>query len=58
MCDHDERLAELIGGSTQEREYLGARPGVEVACRLVSEDHLWAAHEGSGYGNSLLLSTG
>ena len=55
---HHDRLAELLHRALHEPEDLGARPGVEVAGRLVGEDDLGPAHERARDRDALLLTAG
>ena len=57
MGDHDD------GGATgveflEQAEYLLAVGTVEVARRLIGEDHVGARHDGARYGHALLLAAG
>ncbi len=54
--DHHDRLTELVGGPSHERQDLVAGRGVEVAGRLVGEDDLRLGDEGPGDGDPLLLA--
>ena len=58
MGDHDDRLAELVDAAPQEAEDLRTRAGVEVARRLVGEDHLGIVGQGAGDGHTLHLTAG
>ena len=49
-------LAELVDGVAHEAEDLAAGAAVEVAGRLVGEDHLRPAGERPGDGDALLLA--
>ena len=56
--DHDDGLAQLADRVAQERQHLGAGAGVEVAGRLVGEDHLGPRHQRPGQRDPLLLAAG
>ena len=56
--DHHDRLPVLADGAAHEVEDLGAGPGVEVAGRLVGEDHVGPGVERAGDGDALLLAAG
>src|SRR5262249_28547953 len=49
--DHDHRLAELVNSLAHQREDIGAGLGVEVAGRLVGEDHGRFGDQGAGDGD-------
>ena len=54
--DHDHGLAELVDRAAQQPEHLGGGLGVEVAGRLVGEDHGGARDQRAGDGDALLLA--
>ena len=56
--DHDDRLAELVRRPPQEREDVRARLRVEVAGRLVGEDHGGLGQQRTRDRNTLLLAAG
>src|ERR671911_278817 len=56
--DHHDGLAELVHGPAHEGEDLSAAAGVEVAGRLVGEDHLRPPGERAGDRDPLLLPAG
>ena len=56
--DHDDRLAELVGGVAHDVEQLGRGVRVELAGRLVGEDDVRARHQGARGGDALLLPAG
>ena len=56
--DHHDGLAQLAHAHPQERQHLGAGAGVQVAGRLVGEDHLRPAHQRPRAGHALLLAAG
>ena len=56
MRDHDDRLAELVDRAAQQVEDLGRGRGVEVAGRLVGEDHRGLGGERARHRDALLLA--
>ena len=56
--DHDDRLAVVAYRITQEAKHFTAGARVEVAGRLVGEDHGRTCHDGAGAGHTLLLAAG
>ena len=58
MGDHDDRLAELVDGAAQEVEHVAAGRRVEVAGRLVGEDHGGAGDQCPRDRDALLLAAG
>ena len=56
--DHDDRLAELVDRAPQQPEDLGRGRRVEVAGRLVGEDHRGLGGERAGHRHALLLAAG
>src|SRR5690242_4483874 len=56
--DHHHRLIELVDRLAQQAHDVGAGLRVEVAGRLVGEDHGRLADEGAGDGDPLLLPAG
>src|SRR3954453_22311375 len=56
--DHDHRLAELVDGAAQQAEHLLGGVRVQVAGRLVGEQHGRPVHERAGDGDALLLAAG
>ena len=56
--DHDDRLAELVDRAPQQPEDLLRGRGVEVAGRLVGEDHRRLGGERARHGDALLLAAG
>ena len=53
--DHHDRLAELVDGPAQQVEDLGRGRGVEVAGRLVGEDHRGLGGQRARHRHPLLL---
>jgi len=56
--DHHDGLLGLVDRAAQEGQHLGTGAGVKVAGRLVGEDDLGTAGEGTGDGDALLLPAG
>jgi hypothetical protein len=56
MRDDRDRLLELVDGTAQERQHGVARLGVEVAGRLVREDHHRTGHQRARDRDALLLA--
>src|SRR5262245_306592 len=56
--DHDHRLAELVDGAAQQAEHLLGGVRVQIAGRLVGEQHGRPVHERAGDGDALLLAAG
>jgi hypothetical protein len=53
---HDDGLPEVVDAAAQERKHLAARLGVQVAGRLVREDHIGTGQQCPGQRDALLLS--
>ena len=58
MCDDDDRDAHLPVDLTDEVEDLIRRLRIQCTSRLVTKQYLRVGRQGSGYGHSLLLSSG
>lgn len=58
VSDHQHRLAEVVAGSDEQLEDLGAGVEVEVAGGFVGKDDSRFAVQGSGDGHPLLLTAG
>ena len=56
--DHDDGLAELVDGAAEQAQHLAAGARVEVARRLVGEQHGRLGDERPGDGDALLLAAG
>ena len=58
MGDQHDGLVEVMGECADHRHDLGLGSGVEVAGRLIGEDHFGFGHERPGDADALLLTAG
>jgi hypothetical protein len=57
VVSDEHNCGALVGEAPEDREYIRACIGIEVACRLVGEQHARTVNERAGDRDTLLLTT-